>query len=240
MSFDAIAKIAVENTVFSFDKEFSYIIPKTLSEACKPGVRVLVPFGRGNRKRQGIITTISEQSADGLKSIIRVIDSEPVLTDDMLKIAFFLKEHYFCTLYEAVKTMLPAGINYRVTTVYGANVLSPSQEDSFDEEKRTIYDYLLSRRKPVKAENLLDVFGFSDVSIFENMVDDGILYKSDEAFRKVNDAVTKMIAVNPDVDTASLKLTPKQSEVLDLIAMTGGVSVKEVRYFTGVSPSVID
>ena len=30
-----------------------------------------------------------------------------------------MKEHYFCTLYDAVKTMLPAGINYKVTTVYG-------------------------------------------------------------------------------------------------------------------------
>ncbi len=240
MSFDATAKIAVENTVFSFDKEFSYVIPKTLSEACKPGVRVLVPFGRGNRKRQGIVTSISKQSSDGLKSIIRVIDNEPVLPEDMLKIAFFLKEHYFCTLYEAVKTMLPAGINYRVTTVYGANILSPSQEDSFDEEKQKIYDYLFSRRKPVKAEKLLDTFGFSDVSIFDDMVSDGILYKSDEAFRKINDAVTKMIAVNPDVDTASLKLTSKQTEVLDLVKMTGSVSVKEVRYFTGVSPSVID
>lgn len=240
MSFDSVAKIAVENTVYSFDKEFSYAIPDELKPTCKVGVRVIVPFGRGNRKRQGIVTGVTFEQADGLKLIISQIDNEPVLSSDMLKTAFFMKEHYFCTLYDAVKTMLPAGINYRVTTVYGANQISELQRDNLTDEQKRIYDYLFSKRKPVKSEVLAEVFGVTSNEAFEKMVSDGVIYKSDEAFRKINDAVTKMIAVNPDADVESVKLTPKQSEVLELIAMSGGVSVKEIRYFTGVSASVID
>lgn len=240
MSFDSVAKIAVENTVYSFDKEFSYAIPDELKPTCKVGVRVIVPFGRGNRKRQGIVTGVTFEQADGLKQIISQIDNEPVLSSDMLKTAFFMKEHYFCTLYDAVKTMLPAGINYRVTTVYGANQISELQRDNLTDEQKRIYDYLFSKRKPVKSEVLAEVFGVTSNEAFEKMVSDGVIYKSDEAFRKINDAVTKMIAVNPDADVESVKLTPKQSEVLELIAMSGGVSVKEIRYFTGVSASVID
>lgn len=240
MSFDSVAKIAVENTVYSFDKEFSYAIPDELKPTCKAGVRVIVPFGRGNRKRQGIVTGITFEQADGLKQIISQIDNEPILSSDMLKAAFFMKEHYFCTLYDAVKTMLPAGINYRVTTVYGANQISELQRDNLTDEQKRIYDYLFSKRKPVKSEVLAEVFGVTSTEAFEKMVSDGVIYKSDEAFRKINDAVTKMIAVNPDADVESMKLTPKQSEVIELIAMSGGVSVKEIRYFTGVSASVID
>lgn len=240
MSFDSVAKIAVENTVYSFDKEFSYAIPDELKPTCKVGVRVIVPFGRGNRKRQGIVTGVTFEQADGLKLIISQIDNEPVLSSDMLKTAFFMKEHYFCTLYDAVKTMLPAGINYRVTTVYGANQISELQRDNLTDEQKRIYDYLFSKRKPVKSEVLAEVFGVTSNEAFEKMVSDGVIYKSDEAFRKINDAVTKMIAVNPDADVESVKLTPKQSEVLELIAISGGVSVKEIRYFTGVSASVID
>lgn len=240
MSFDSVAKIAVENTVYSFDKEFSYAIPDELKPTCKVGVRVIIPFGRGNRKRQGIVTGVTFEQADGLKLIISQIDNEPVLSSDMLKTAFFMKEHYFCTLYDAVKTMLPAGINYRVTTVYGANQISELQRDNLTDEQKRIYDYLFSKRKPVKSEVLAEVFGVTSNEAFEKMVSDGVIYKSDEAFRKINDAVTKMIAVNPDADVESVKLTPKQSEVLELIAMSGGVSVKEIRYFTGVSASVID
>lgn len=240
MSSEPIARVAVENTVFSFDKEFSYAVPDALRAVCKAGMRVLVPFGRGNRKRQGIITEIVTQETDGLKEILSLTDSKPVLSPDMLKVAFFMKEHYFCTLYDAVKTMLPAGINYRVTTVYGANPLGDEQTESLDDEQRRIYDYLLLKRKPVKAEALTEAFGLSDTETFEKMAESGVLYKSDEAFRRINDAVTKMVAVNPNADAESVSLTPKQSEVFDLITMSGSVSVKEIRYFTGVSASVID
>ena len=240
MSSEPIARVAVENTVFSFDKEFSYAVPDALRAVCKAGMRVLVPFGRGNRKRQGIITEIVTEETDGLKEILSLTDSEPVLLPDMLKVAFFMKEHYFCTLYDAVKTMLPAGINYRVTTVYGANPLGDEQTESLDDEQRRIYDYLLLKRKPVKAEALTEAFGLSDTETFEKMAESGVLYKSDEAFRRINDAVTKMVAVNPNADAESVSLTPKQSEVFDLITMSGSVSVKEIRYFTGVSASVID
>lgn len=240
MSSEPIARVAVENTVFSFDKEFSYAVPDALRAVCKAGMRVLVPFGRGNRKRQGIITEIVTEETDGLKEILSLTDSKPVLSPDMLKVAFFMKEHYFCTLYDAVKTMLPAGINYRVTTVYGANPLGDEQTESLDDEQRRIYDYLLLKRKPVKAEALTEAFGLSDTETFEKMAESGVLYKSDEAFRRINDAVTKMVAVNPNADAESVSLTPKQSEVFDLITMSGSVSVKEIRYFTGVSASVID
>ena len=238
MNSDLIAKVAVENTVYSFDKEFSYKVPENLKSSCKAGVRVLVPFGRGNRKRQGIILSFCSESSGKLKSIISVLDDEPVLSEEMIKTAIFMKEHYFCTLYDAVKTMLPAGINYKMTTVYGAKEISSEQQP--DDEEQRVYNYLLSKRKPVKSEVILEAFGYTDTSLLDKMVAEGYLYKSDEAFRKVSDAVMKMTAITPDVDINSVKLTEKQKNILDLIAMTGGTSVKEVCYFTGVSTSVID
>lgn len=240
MSSDLVAKVAVENTVYSFDKEFDYSVPQSFASDCKVGVRVLVPFGRGNRKRQGIITELHYSDSEKLKSIMGVLDSEPVLSEEMIKTAIFMKEHYFCTLYDAVKTMLPAGINYKVTTVYGAKDISAEDMPEIDAEKQRIFDYLFSKRKPVKSEIILEAFGFTDCAILDEMVADGLLYKSDEAFRKVSDAVMKMAAITPDVDVSAVKLTEKQKKILELIEMTGGTSVKEICYFTGVSTSVID
>ena len=54
------AKIAVENTLYAFDRLFSYELPKELSGRVLPGVRVIVPFGRGNTKRVGLVFEISE------------------------------------------------------------------------------------------------------------------------------------------------------------------------------------
>ena len=239
MSFNLIAKVAVEKAAFSFDREFDYLVPERLINDCTQGKRVLVPFGRGNSRRQGIVTELVENTgAEGIKEIISVLDTEPVLSDKMLGVARFMKEHYFCTLYDAVKTMLPAGINYKVTTVYG--VRSVHEEPGLDGERLRIYEYLRKKRGAVRLEKLLDDFGLCDSSVLDEMAHDGILYKSDEAFRKINDAVMKMAALSPQVDLSSKKLSPKQREIAELLEMTGAASVKEIRYFTGVSDSVIN
>ena len=238
MKLDFVVRVAVENTAYSFDKDFDYAVPDRLEKDCVAGARVLVPFGRGNRRRQGIITEVLREDNSSLKEIISVLDDEPVLSAELLAAAKFMKEHYFCTTYEAVKTMLPAGVNYKVTTVYG--IKSSDFDSELEVEEQRLYDYLHSKRKAVRLEKILDDFGLSDSRLPDQMVEKGLLYKSDEAFRKVNDAVMKMAAISPDVDYSGMKLTDKQQGVLELIKLSGAASVKEIRYFTGVSASVID
>lgn len=240
MSSDLVARIAVENTAYSFDKPFDYLVPKKLADRCKAGMRVLVPFGRGNKKRQGVVLEVLYSQTDGLKSIICLLDNEPVLSEEMIKTAEFISEHCFCTLYDAIKTMLPAGINYKVTSVYGANEISDDARSLLSDEQRRVYDYLFSKRKPVKSDIILDAFGYSDTEILDKLAADGILYKSDRAYRRVSDAVMKMAAINSGVDISKITLTEKQKRAAELIEMSGGVSVKEILYFTGVSSSVID
>ena len=76
----AIARVAVENAVYHFDKEFSYLIPHSVQRDLT-GCRVIVPFGRGNKRRQGIVTaTLSIEDTSGLKEIADILDDEPVLS----------------------------------------------------------------------------------------------------------------------------------------------------------------
>ena len=238
MSFDPVARVAVEKAAFSFDREFDYLVPAHLAADCAVGKRVLVPFGRGDSRRQGIVTALTASGGDGrLKPLLAVLDSEPVMSEKLLETARFMKEHYFCTLYDAVKTMLPAGINYRVTTVYGVR---DAEEQPLSDEQRRIVDYLRRRRQAVKLETILDAFALTDSAVLDELVRLGVLYKSDEAFRRVSDAVMKMAALSPGCDPEQCSLTPRQREVCELLEMTGAASVKEIRYFTGVSASVID
>ncbi len=236
MKTDFIVGVAVENTVYSFDKIFDYSVPEVLSSETEVGKRVLVPFGNGNRKRQGMIMCLKNGDTDGLKPIIAVLDPEPVLTPEMAGLAAFMKERYFCTYYDAVKAMLPAGINYRITTMYSAVRGVSSDELSIDEKQ--IYDYLSALKKPVKSDELCEALGFTE-SVFKELAERGVLRKSDEAFRRVGDAVMKMVAVIDDADFDG-KLSPKQNQALELLQTVGSASVKEICYYTGVTTSVID
>ena len=234
---DFIAGIAVENTAYSFDKIFDYCVPEALADKIQIGKRVLVPFGSGNRKRQGAVFYTKRGSVEKLKPVISVLDEKPVLTEEMLRLASFMKERYFCTFYEAVRTMLPAGISYNITSSYTAVKGIDTQELELD--MLGVYNYLLARKKPVRRETLIQTLGL-DGSVFDSLCERGYLRRSDEAFRKVGDAVMKMAAINEDADFSEVKLSPKQSSVLEILQLAGSASVKEICYYTGVTSSVID
>ena len=108
-----IASVAVSAAVYAIDKPYSYLIPDSMT--VEPGMRVVVPFGRGNRRSEGIVLSVEDQHAMGLKPVERVMDSEPVLSESFIRMAAFLRERYFCTFYDAIKAMLPAGLWFDVS-----------------------------------------------------------------------------------------------------------------------------
>jgi len=106
-----VAKIAVSAATYWIDRPYDYLIPDELAEKARPGVRVYVPFAKGNRRSEGVILALSDQSEqEKLKSILAVLDEEPVLSDEQLHLALFMRERFFCTVFDAVKAMLPAGL----------------------------------------------------------------------------------------------------------------------------------
>lgn len=233
-----IVGVAVEDTVFHFDKLFSYSVPQSLQNEIKAGCRVRVPFGGSNRGRQGIVVNVSQGEAEGLKEVSALLDTTPVLSEELLKMADFMQKHYFCTYFEAVKAMLPAGLNFKITTVYSA--VKEADTSDLNEEQRRIFDYIAKAKNPVKREKLCEVFGFFDIEPFEELVRKGYLQKSDDAFRKMGDASVKMLRLKEDVDLSSYNFTPKQESVVELLISIGEASVREICYYTGVTSAVAD
>ena len=97
-----IAKIAVDKASFGFDKLFDYAVPAEMEEKIKTGCRVMVPFGAGGQKRQGMVFELSD-GFDGdpkkLKSIAFLLDEEPVVSEELTELAKYLAVHTFCPLF---------------------------------------------------------------------------------------------------------------------------------------------
>ena len=89
-----IVKVAVSAAPYSIDKPYDYLVPEPLLETAVPGVRVTVPFGRGNRSSEGIILarTTGEKS-QGLKPLASVLDREPVLDSDGIALALSVSDY---------------------------------------------------------------------------------------------------------------------------------------------------
>lgn len=231
-----VAAVAIEKTAYHFDKLFSYSVPGNLSKTLRPGCRVTVPFGSGNKKRQGMVFAVeADTGLEKIKPISEQIDKEPLLTEEMLSMAQWLKENYYCTLFEAVRLMLPTGININIVRSYR---LKKESYEPLTEQERVLYDALCGGAAAVTHERLLSIVGEGGEKAIEALVKKQIIERTDEAVRKMGDATVKMVRLTENADGA--KLTAKQRCVTEFLESAGSASVKEVCYFTGVTAAVVD
>ncbi len=234
--------IAVEQATFSFDKEYSYLWPRDLGEP-KVGVRVLVPFGSGNRRRQGIVTAIGEQAEiTRLKPVHSVMDEEPLLNAEMLVLARFMQERTFCTLFDAVRAMLPTGLYMRIRPVLRpAQDIPPEVLDTLTPNERQLLAFVSKCTGGADEAMLLKRLGMqADAPALQHLLQLGVLCRSEDAFRHIGDASIRTVRLRSNTEDAAVpKLTAKQQSVLSLLGDVGAASVKEVCYFTGVTPAVV-
>ena len=91
------------------DKLFHYRIPENISGEIAIGQRVFVPFT--NRRVVGYVVGFSEEAeVKTVKDIEGIIDKDPLLTEEMLKLTKWIKDTYFCSWGEAIEAAIPSGI----------------------------------------------------------------------------------------------------------------------------------
>ena len=116
--------VAVSAAPYSIDKPYSYLVPEHLADAAVPGVRVVVPLAGGNKGERGPDPgpVPGAQVAGGKGHPAGVLDPEPVLDKAGIDLALWMRGRYFCTVFEAVKTILPTGLWYGLREVWSLHM----------------------------------------------------------------------------------------------------------------------
>ena len=241
-----VAKIAVSAATFAIDKPYSYWVPEGMG--LQPGMRVEVPFGRSNKHCEAVVLSLEAGSPEGLKAVIRPLDQEPVLDGTMLRLALFMRERYFCTLYDAVRAMLPGGLGFRTEESYQLT-------DDRSWEGKTI-------RKAGARELLTllsDLGGQASGEVLRQAVPEEETFQAavkylagkkwifaqQDLHRRTADKTEQVAYLASSVEEAMeyAQRRPKsaamQAAVLKLLCDLGSVSVKELCYFTGASPATV-
>ncbi len=234
------AGVAVENTAYHFDKLYDYLIPDEMRDAARAGCRVMISFGHGPL-RQGMIMELHNVSdITALKSVSEIIDKEPVLTEELVKLAFDMSERCFCTLFEACKAMLPTGLSVKIMYNYSLSgkSLTDKEESSLSETERQIIAVLKAAKAPMREDRLIKGLGLDDESLLTALYKKGIISRTEQLKKRLQDQSVRMVTLIDD--ESERKLTPSQKSVIDVLRSVGDVSKKELCYFTGVSSSVTD
>ncbi len=241
-----IAQIAVSAAVFAIDKPYDYRIPEGMT--LEPGLRVRVPFGRANKPTEGVVLALTEGSEEKLKPVTEVLDDAPVLSERELHLAAFLRERYFCTFYDAIKAILPAGVWFREKSRYAV-------------VPETDWRHAAARRPDALAvmQTLESLGGSAELETLRKQfspdaLDDALRYLLKKKLiscdtnhaRRVHDKTERIVGLGVSAEEALAYAQTKrrsaamQCAVLEMLAALGECAAKELCYFTGATNATLN
>ncbi len=248
-----IAKIAVAAATYAIDRPYDYLVPEALLPTLKAGMRVAVPFGSGNRTCDGIVLSLSD-TADAtpkkLKSVVAQLDEEPMLDQEAIQLALWMREQYYCTVYDAARVILPAGLWFSLKDCWK---IKPGidREAAFLAAGRSrnavrLLELLFSNQGWAELGQIHLAFGTADPGpAIRQLAEQGILEKETSAARGVGDKTESIasLAVLPEEAMALVaprrRRAPLQYSVVETLCGVGTVSTKELCYFTGASMATL-
>ena len=239
-----MVKVAVSAAPYSIDKPYSYLVPESLAAAAVPGVRVMVPFGRGNKESEGLILArVQEPKLPGSKAIRQILDPEPMLDKAGIDLALWMRGRYFCTVFEAVKTILPAGLWYGLREIWSL-AMEPEAARSAAvgiPGAWQVLDLLEKQGSKADIRVLRDALGDGAEKPLKAMKKAEILACETGAKRKIADKSHRMVELAVNTEDAYALTEPKRRsaparyEVVNFLATAGRTPAAEVSYYTGAS-----
>ena len=232
-----VAKLAVQAATYAIDKAYDYLLPDELSG--RVGCRVLVSFGRGNRLSEGVILSLHQEvSAKPLKAVRSLLDDEPVVTEKELRLALWMSRRYFCTFYDALRTILPAAVWYRYREIWSMRqpVLMPDAPEREQAVARLLQD------GPLAEDKLCQALGDDIPPLLRRMEKAGTLTHTTEQQKKVRDKVVAFASLCVPAEQAAdlAGRSSKRREVVSFLARNGETALHDLRYFTGAAKKTVD
>lgn len=218
-----IATVAVEKTFFNIDSDFDYLIPNDLVKEIEIGTMVKVPFGNGNRLRDGIVVNLYSAINTSLKSIKSIVGDKPILSAEAVSLALWLKERCFCTTYECLRLMLPRGIG-KVSDASAkvATLLTVNENDlpKLTQKQKSVVDLLFD----VNTASVSEICEFCSVgvSVIKNLEKYGVISIYDKEVLR-NPYKDVQITENKDIELSpqQMKAYTTYSNMLDGEGGTG-------------------
>ena len=240
-----LARVAVSSVPFAADKLYTYRIPDELAPEAASGKRVLIPFGRGNRRSEGfVLDIVREEDKPAYKPIDAFLDEESLLDSRDIRLARWMKARYFCTYYDALKTLLPGGVWLKSREIWKLNeevsaeqALSAVAPDSLEE---TLLCAVLGA-KGAERTALNELGGEKTGRALHAMAQQGILVCETTMKQRLGDKKARMVSLCVSAEEALAAVEPRRRSapvryaVIELLCREGTLSSTEISYYTGAT-----
>lgn len=221
------ANVLIEYNVKSLDKCFTYKIPDKFKNTIKPGMQVIVPFGK--TICNGFVLSISDTYNDEyeIKSIYQIKNEEIVLNDELLELGKYLKETTLCSLISAYEAMLPSDIKVRSNKDHNKYVSYILLNWSAYDTEKYIEEHKRSKKQVAILEELINEKEVLKTSISGTSLNDllkiGIVREEKRQVYRIlnNDKKVDNIKLNEEQEQVYNKILFDQNTVYLLHGITG-------------------
>lgn len=241
------AQVIIDANHAEVDRVFDYRVPAQWEEEVCVGLRVMVPFGQRNTKREGYVIALTETTEvpEGkIKEIVEILDEgRPILTPSILELAKWMKKEYFCTLNQCLQAVMPAGI--RTKSVWYAELTGQTSELS--EKEQQMADVLIEQGGAVPLRELEQIFGNRTEYILRCLQEKKVVrlhqkttrstYKKEKRYVSLTENEELLIAAKEKAEKD--KRLAGQLRVLSAICPGESISVEELKEKAAVTDSPI-
>ena len=110
---ETLPQVMYADIVFDLpmDRAYTYSVPESLQPFAAVGKRVEAPFGKGDRSNVGYIVRLTHvPPVYAIKDVVRVLDEESLLTDQLLRLTRWMADYYLCGWGQVLHAVVPAGV----------------------------------------------------------------------------------------------------------------------------------
>ena len=240
-----LARVAVSSVPYAADRLYTYLVPDELIGSAEVGKRVTIPFGRGNRRVEGFLLEVGREAATSpLKPIDAVLDDAPLLDAKDIRLVRWMKARYFCTYYDAIKTILPGGVWLQYRELWHVNgeisaedALSSVAPDSLEE---TLLRAMLSA-KEIERAALDELGGEKTAKALRSLEACGLAVRETKLRQRLQDKSVRMVSLCVSAEDAlaavetKRRSAPVRYAVVELLSREGCLSSSEISYYTGAT-----
>ena len=245
-----LAQIAISGVPYAADRLYTYLIPDALRATICAGMRVTVPFGRGNRRSEGFVMEIAETEPDSaLKPVDAVLDEAPLLSDELLRLVRWMKARYFCTYYDAIRTILPSGVWFRYKELWhlaeGLDADTALAAVDADSLEAVLLREIAAAKKGAETETLEKTGGDGTAKALKSLRDKALVTVEKTAVQTVSNKTLRMVSLAMEPEDALAAVEKKRSTatlryaVVKLLCTQGTLSSPDVCYYTGASSQTL-
>ncbi len=153
---------------------YTYKIPNKFLNKIQIGMRVIVPFGVRNKNYEAYVVNIVDSidfPIEKAKYILNLTEERPLFNIEMLKLAKFMKNKYYCSFIQCLNAMKPTGLKFE--TEYVIQLLSYNKK--LKKREAEVISYIKSNNEKVAENELIDFFGNAIKKTLKNLEEDSVI-----------------------------------------------------------------